>query len=841
MANDTMVFLGKWALIQEKMLFSLDCTTGILSVVPYSEPIQADQRWNVYGDLNSYFWIQASQGKYITFDGQSYIAIEERSGAPTNFSLETVDQNSFRLVDHGSQPAGTATYYLNVDGQKVTRVPCEANPPATTLLKKTILTPGLAEIQHFQQVIEGDLTFAYLASTDLKTVNFASANLSHADLSNADLRSALFPGNATNLTEADLSFANMQNVFMPEATLVNTDLSYADLQGGELSNGNLQGATLAGANLTKATLLRSNLTQATLPGAKLKQANLAETRFDEANLCNVDFTNALILNTRLQGALLVGATLSNLDLRTVGFDENTNVSSAIMQNVNLTNCNLKSVTMSHTDLTGAILDGADLTGAEMSYVNLTNAKLRNNVKLHSASLSNSTLKGADFTGAQLGAKDESFTLDTSYATDLDSGVITDRVKKTFADHGYTLSASAVLTVRIPGENWVIVDNTVTYTITKGTSGLSVWTYLSTMDAAVLAGAYMPNANFTSANLYAVNMAGVNWYGDQASAENADLEEVDLTCANLSSMNFKQARMYGCNLDYAYLIASDLSGAILRPSITKKQASLVSANIQGTNFTQAQLGNIVMTNAAVSLNEGPFFTLDSTFVDDLNNQKISQALRDQFAHFGYPLASNATVTTNTVGISWTIVNGSNPIYKKYTISNVGSILHVFGGVIGVHLFNLPSSMATDLDVKVISDEMRKAFAESGYPLVQSATIDNVIIPGKKWHMMNQESDTTKLQSGYVEFYILQYEDGLHVYGCAFMVVRTGDDQRLEQFRYYLSDTQINQDVMDSTATCPNGQKLQMFTKTPQRLSWEQMMTPCNPPRPPKCVPSPFKFC
>lgn len=841
MSTDTMVFLGKWAWIHNNLILSLDHSTGILSVLPCSEPIQRDQRWNVYGDLNSYFWIQASQGKYITFNGQSYVATEERTGLPSYFSLETVDQAHFRLVDHGSQPAATATYYLAVQGQSVTRIPCAANPPATTQWQKTVLTPGLAEIQHFQQVIEGDLTYAYLASTDLKTVNFAGANLSHANLSNADLRSALFPGKATILTEADLSFANMQNVFMPEATVLSADLSYANLQGAELSNANLQGTTLAGANLAKANLLRSNLTQATLPGAKLNQANVADTRFDEANLCNVDFTGALVLNMRLQGALLVGAILSNLDLQTVGFDENTNVSSAIMQNVNLTKCNLKNVTMSHANLTGAILDGANLTGAEMSYVNLTNAKLRNNVKLHSASLSNSMLKGADFTGAQLGAKDESFTLDGCYAADLNSGVITDRVKKAFSDHGYSLTSSAALTVRIRGENWVIVDHDVTYTITKGAHDLSVWTYHSNMDAAVLAGAYMPNANFTSANLYAVNMVGVNWYGDQASAENADLEEVDLACANLSSMNFKQARMYGCNLDYAYLIGSDLSGAILRPSITKKQASLVSANIQGTNFTQAQLGNIVMTNAAVSLNEGPFFTLDSTFMDDLNHQRISQALRDQFTHFGYPLESNATVTINTVGISWTIVNGSHPIYKKYSLINIDNGLIVFGGVIGVHLFNLPSDMVTQLDARCISEEMRKAFAERGYTLVKNATIDQVIIKGKKWHVMNQESDTTKLQTGYVEFYILQCEDALHVYGLAFMVVRTGDDQRLEQFRYYLTDTQITQDVMENSATCPNGQKLQMYTKKPQRLTWEQMMTPNTPPRPPRCVPTPFKFC
>lgn len=841
MATDAMVFLGKWALIQEKLAFSLDQATGLLSVAAYAEPVRADQRWNVYGDLNAYFWIQAGQGKYLTFNGQSYAATEERNGAPTYFSLENVDQTSFRLIDHGSQRSTTSTYYVNVQGQTVTRIPCGENPPATTQIRKKILTPGLAEIQQVQQAIEGDLRYAYLASTDLHGVNFAHADLSHADLSNANLRTALFPGKETLLTGTDLSFADMQNIFMPEATLTDADLSYANLQGAELSNANLQGAILAGADLTKANLIFANLTQATLPGAKFIETNLANAQFDEANLCNVDFTKALVVNMRLQGALLVGAILSNLDLQTVGFDENTNVSSAMMQNVNLTNCVLRKLTMSYANLTGATLNGADLTGAEMSYINLTNAKLCNNVKLHSASLSNSTLKGADFTGAQLGAKDESFTMDPSYAADLDSGVITERVKKSFADHGYQLSGSAILTVRIQGTEWVIVDNTVSYTITKESNGLSVWTYLSTLDAAVLAGAYMPNAKFTSANLYAVNMVGVNWYGDQASAENADMEEVDLACANLSSMVFKQTRMYGCNLDYAYLIGSDLSGAILRPSITKRQASLVSANIQGTNFTQAQLGNIVMTNAAVSLNEGPFFVLDAAFADDLNNQRISQALRDQFAQYGYPLAADAAVTVNTLGTSWTIVNGGNLIYKKYTISNVNNRLRVFGGVIGVHLFNLPASMAGDLDRKVISSEMRQAFAEKGYILVQNAAIDNVILLGQKWHMMNQDSDTSKLQSGYVEFYIIQYEDGLHVYGSAFMVVRTGDDQRLEQFRYYLADTQLTEDVMEGSATCPNGQKLQMYTKTPQRLTWEQMMTSNTPPRPPKCVPSPFKFC
>ena len=75
------------------------------------------------------------------------------------------------------------------------------------------------------------------------------ANLSDADLSDADLRGA-------NLSNADLRGANLSG-----ANLSNANLRNANLRGANLSNADLFGANLRGANLSNADLCGASIDQ----------------------------------------------------------------------------------------------------------------------------------------------------------------------------------------------------------------------------------------------------------------------------------------------------------------------------------------------------------------------------------------------------------------------------------------------------------------------------------------------------------------------------------------------------------------------------------------------------
>lgn len=834
MNSKDMEYLGKWAFCDTagRTFLSLDKLTGKLVGVQATGPAPS-QRFNAYGDRSTGFWLQADNGKYVTYSSDGYSATEERSGEPALFVLIS-SGSAVRLVEQASG----MDYDVNMSGGSVGRV-STTNPPPTTLFHQLSVTPGLEQIQQDLVIHSADLSWADLSSADLSNIDFSGSNLTGANLTGCNLSGASMTGEETILTNAVFANARMKSAIMPNVNASGADFRNAVMKYAVLSDANLRGSNFTGADLSSASAEGADWTGAYMTNANLHGTILIGSVLANANLTKANLTQASVDRLRIPGATLQGAKLDKLDLSTAEFDCHTDFKGASMQKVRLNNCTLRGVTFDSADLTGSVLDGCDLTNANFSDANLTNALLRNGVKLFGAMMSNATLLGADLTGAQLGAKQEAFTLNASLASDLDNGAITDGIRQAFKKAGHSLSEAALLKVRISGRDWVIRDDNTVYTITRSGNSLKVWMYTSSTNAAVLAGAYMPNAILTDANLYAVNMSGVNWYGERAKADNADLEEADLSNANLSGMDFSQARMYGCSLDSAILIETTLNGAYLTHSINQKQASLAYANIQGASFQQARLQNAVMTNAAVSLNEGPFFSLSSSYAADLDNQTISAALRAQFQTNHHPLETNASVDTVVSGSQWTIKNGANSCYPIYSIIKLGTCLDVSGGPIGVHLFNLPQTMTAELDAMTIGENMKEAFSDSGYPLIPSAEIDRVIIKGRKWHMTNISSDTSKLQKGYVEFYVISYPDKLHVYGSVLMINRPDETHTMEQVRFELATTQLTQDIMDDSTTCPNGRNLGQ--NLIQKKTWEEMMTAKTPPKPPACVPNPCTFC
>ena len=95
-----------------------------------------------------------------------------------------------------------------------------------------------------------------------KRDGFKGADLSDANLSDANLLGA-------DLSDANLSWANLLGANLSDANLSDANLSWANLSGANLSRANLLGADLSDANLSWA-----NLSDANLSGANLSDANL---------------------------------------------------------------------------------------------------------------------------------------------------------------------------------------------------------------------------------------------------------------------------------------------------------------------------------------------------------------------------------------------------------------------------------------------------------------------------------------------------------------------------------------------------------------------------------------
>src|SRR6266446_212504 len=90
---------------------------------------------------------------------------------------------------------------------------------------------------------------------DLSEANLSTANLSAADLSRANL-----PG--TNLVTAHLWRADLTLTNLSRANLTGADLTLTNLSRANLTGANLMAANLTGADLSRATLVSTNCTKA---------------------------------------------------------------------------------------------------------------------------------------------------------------------------------------------------------------------------------------------------------------------------------------------------------------------------------------------------------------------------------------------------------------------------------------------------------------------------------------------------------------------------------------------------------------------------------------------------
>lgn len=185
----------------------------------------------------------------------------------------------------------------------------------------------------------------------------------------------------------------------------------------------LSEANLSGANLTGADLGKADLSGTTLSKAKLIAANLSDAKLFETNLMGADLTRAVLDDAVLIGSNLRRANLDNAELVRANL-RGVNLRYANFTEANLIEADLFEADLSEANLTRALLDGADLRKADLTKANLTEARLINSnllqAKISNARISKSRVYGInvwDLNGEFKEQKD-------LIITDLDEPVIT---------------------------------------------------------------------------------------------------------------------------------------------------------------------------------------------------------------------------------------------------------------------------------------------------------------------------------------------------------------------------------------------------------------------------------
>jgi hypothetical protein len=97
-----------------------------------------------------------------------------------------------------------------------------------------------------------------------------------------------------NLLQVQLTAAYLNHAWFADANLQQANLSWADLTGTNLAAANLQQANLSWANLAGANLSGANLSGAKLEGADLSGANLLKTNLTQANVSHACLFEALL-------------------------------------------------------------------------------------------------------------------------------------------------------------------------------------------------------------------------------------------------------------------------------------------------------------------------------------------------------------------------------------------------------------------------------------------------------------------------------------------------------------------------------------------------------------------
>ena len=176
---------------------------------------------------------------------------------------------------------------------------------------------NIEECKNIEEMIRSDSSDVCFHKWKLDNVSLINCNLSSADLrevdfSRSDLTSALLLN--SNLVRANLSNAKLNNVNLAKSNLRGANFTKSDLSGTNLSHANLRGVDLNELNLSG-----TNLSHANLRGADLNESDLSGTNLSYANLRGANLNKANLKNANLEGATLSYADFRDADLTDTNF------------------------------------------------------------------------------------------------------------------------------------------------------------------------------------------------------------------------------------------------------------------------------------------------------------------------------------------------------------------------------------------------------------------------------------------------------------------------------------------------------------------------------------------
>ncbi|CAG8695482.1 10618_t:CDS:1, partial [Scutellospora calospora] len=160
------------------------------------------------------------------------------------------------------------------------------------------------------------ITILMQAGVPLKNLNLTDSNISGADLSNVvfdNLQLARAKLNNVNFQNAKLRYTNLQDSSSQNANFKGADLSSANLQNAIFNNADFQNANFNGADLLSADFQNTILNNANFQNAKLLNTNLRNSFSQNANFKGADLSFANFHNAIIQDASFYDSCLKDVN------------------------------------------------------------------------------------------------------------------------------------------------------------------------------------------------------------------------------------------------------------------------------------------------------------------------------------------------------------------------------------------------------------------------------------------------------------------------------------------------------------------------------------------------
>lgn len=787
-----MKFNGKYSYYQNQNLFvTTDQKSGQLIAKEYDDSDAKEKNFNVYRAVDTdSLYIQAMNGMYVTFHVENLSFLADQKERENGTCFQC-QKGDFTCSFYTVQEDGSI-YAWGVESQIFQAVPVKdlQKMPDSTTFTAQCVTPELESLMQYG-ITGGDLSWVDLEGENFEGLDFAGSDFSNAKCSSCNFNNADFADSETTLYRADFSHAQLKNIDFSQASIKETDFTVSDLTFASLEDCDASGAIFSRAVLKNLIAYDSNFSNAVMSGADCQNAVFNRSDFSGADLSTTNMKDVKLEHNNFCGTDFTGSICPNVDFSTMELDSNTIFIGA--------------------DLTGGRFEGLTIPEIQMSHAVLKN------ISFAGGTFQNGDFSYADFTGAVF-------------------------YKEDAGDVFTILNGASFANAVLPNVSFKLAQ---LGTIEENDK--------VTCQPADFTGAYMPNAVFDSAHLYGVNFSGASWYGSFASAKKANLQMTNFTNAFLYKIKLSEANLQGAAFDYANLIGAVLQKVNLTPGGGQRKASFAYSNIQGADFLEADINSVTFTNAAVSLDNGPFFTLGSSNDEELLHtlnegkfNKVPDTIADLFQQNGYPLNDTAVLSVIAPNVYWNIENRENDMYPVFHIYLSGEKILVGGGSVGVHLFNLPMECLNDLNQMKLSDNIKKCFEDAGYGLCSKAMISGKTQNNQRWMITNDIGDSTKIQQGYTLFYVTKVkvrdETQLYVCGQTLSVAYVASDYTLSQETLNMGTTYLIENQLDDKTVCPDGQRALVLRDSREnvRMTWGEAMTANVLPKQPTSIPSPWHW-